>query len=79
MKGTKDKKKDDFNDKVIEKGSRIHRSAHRSRVREPFQSFPVAAQVRGAEASMPSASFLSFIPFLLFMFRLLENTPITEP
>ena len=43
--------------------------------REPFQLFAVAVQVQCAEVSMPSASFMSFMLFMSFLFRLLENLP----
>ena len=42
---------------------------------EPFESFAVAVEVRWAEASIPSEPFMSFVPFMLFLFRLVERQP----
>jgi hypothetical protein len=73
MKGTKGHEELQLQQQMIEKAPGFEIGAMISQSGSLFNHFAVAVHVRRTEASMPAGSFSPFVPFMSFLFRLLES------
>jgi hypothetical protein len=78
MKGTKDMKNCDFEGTIDEGPSIATTISNQGALQSVLCFFALLFQVRRPERSIPPGPFRSFVPFMLFLFRRLENLLTTE-